>query len=591
MPPGSSCLATGVLISADARSPTRPPDRHRGTLGGRADRRAAASRHARDGRADDGRRAARTRVADALGTPVWVYSRGHHARARYRALRRGAATPGSGAHIHYAVKANDHLAVLRAVRGRGRRRRRGERGRVAAARWPPASRPAASCSPASARARASCASRWSEDIGADQRRERGGARHALRRSPPRWAARRGSRCGSTRTSTPARTPRSAPAGRATSSASPMATPRRCTPAPPPCRASSRSASRCISAARSSRVAPYRAAFARLAELVRGLRAAGHAGRDGRLRRRPRHRLPRRAGRASPAALAGAIRATLGGLDVRADAGAGPLAGRAGRRAARLRGAGQARRGHRRFVVLDAAMNDLVRPAMYDAWHGIVPVSAVDARRARDARPTSSGRSARPGDTFARDRLLPPLAPNARVAILDAGAYGAVMSSTYNARPLAAEAMVRRRTLGRHPRPPAGRGAMGRASGCRTGSGKRGRMSEPRLTPEAADRGRPPAAPAARPARARPAARSCSSGSGPRSGRRSASPGCSSAWRCSTSRACCRPGRTRCCSLATALAHRGSAGTRPARVSPRRTTRRPTGGWSSRRACGTARCRC
>jgi diaminopimelate decarboxylase len=46
-----------------------------------------------------------------------------------------------------------------------------------------------------------------------------------------------------------------------------------------------------------------------------------------------------------------------------------------------------------------------------------------------------------GDTFARARALPPLPPNARVAILDAGAYGAVMSSTYNARPLAAAAMV------------------------------------------------------------------------------------------------------------------------------------------------------
>ena len=46
-----------------------------------------------------------------------------------------------------------------------------------------------------------------------------------------------------------------------------------------------------------------------------------------------------------------------------------------------------------------------------------------------------------GDTFARDRMLPPLAPGARVAILDAGAYGSVMSSAYNARPLAAEVMV------------------------------------------------------------------------------------------------------------------------------------------------------
>ena len=94
----------------------------------------------------------------------------------------------------------------------------------------------------------------------------------------------------------------------------------------------------------------------------------------------------------------------------------------------------------RFVVLDAAMNDLVRPAMYDAWHGIVPVSPVDA--VAPVGPADVvGPVCESGDTFARSRLLPPLAPGARVAILDAGAYGSVMSSTYNARPVAAEVMV------------------------------------------------------------------------------------------------------------------------------------------------------
>jgi len=93
-----------------------------------------------------------------------------------------------------------------------------------------------------------------------------------------------------------------------------------------------------------------------------------------------------------------------------------------------------------FVVLDAAMNDLVRPAMYDAWHGIVPVSATDA--IGPCRPvTVVGPVCESGDTFARSRSLPALAPDAIVAILDAGAYGAVMSSTYNARPMAAEVWV------------------------------------------------------------------------------------------------------------------------------------------------------
>jgi diaminopimelate decarboxylase len=86
------------------------------------------------------------------------------------------------------------------------------------------------------------------------------------------------------------------------------------------------------------------------------------------------------------------------------------------------------------------MNDLVRPAMYDAWHGVVPVSAADA-----VAPTSAcdivGPICETGDTFARDRGLPSLKPGARVAILDAGAYGTVMSSPYNSRPRAAEVLV------------------------------------------------------------------------------------------------------------------------------------------------------
>jgi diaminopimelate decarboxylase len=91
-------------------------------------------------------------------------------------------------------------------------------------------------------------------------------------------------------------------------------------------------------------------------------------------------------------------------------------------------------------VLDAAMNDLVRPAMYDAWHGIVPIAASDAQR--PAAPADIvGPVCESGDTFARNRPLPELAAGARVAILDAGAYGSVMSSAYNARPLAAEVLV------------------------------------------------------------------------------------------------------------------------------------------------------
>jgi diaminopimelate decarboxylase len=97
-------------------------------------------------------------------------------------------------------------------------------------------------------------------------------------------------------------------------------------------------------------------------------------------------------------------------------------------------------GDKRFVVLDAAMNDLLRPALYDSWHGVLPVSAVDFLQ-----PGSPADIVGPvcetGDTFCAGRALPVFAPGARIAILDAGAYGAVMSSTYNARPRAAAVLI------------------------------------------------------------------------------------------------------------------------------------------------------
>jgi diaminopimelate decarboxylase len=95
---------------------------------------------------------------------------------------------------------------------------------------------------------------------------------------------------------------------------------------------------------------------------------------------------------------------------------------------------------KRFVVLDAAMNELMRPALYEAWHGILPVGAGLFHGA--ATPADVvGPICESADCFAKDRVLPDLAPGARVALLDAGAYGAVMSSTYNGRPRAASVMV------------------------------------------------------------------------------------------------------------------------------------------------------
>jgi diaminopimelate decarboxylase len=186
------------------------------------------------------------------------------------------------------------------------------------------------------------------------------------------------------------------------------------------------------------LAPYRAAFARIADLVVALRQVGlrvgtvdcGGGLGIPYRNEP---VP------SPAGLAAAMKQAFGKLDVRLAMEPGRwLVGPAGVLLASV--VLVKHNPVEPFIVLDAAMNDLVRPAMYDAWHGIVPLSPGDAI-APPAPATVVGPVCESSDTFARSRLLPLLQPGARVAILDAGAYGAVMSSTYNARPLAAEVWV------------------------------------------------------------------------------------------------------------------------------------------------------
>jgi diaminopimelate decarboxylase len=94
---------------------------------------------------------------------------------------------------------------------------------------------------------------------------------------------------------------------------------------------------------------------------------------------------------------------------------------------------------RRFVVLDAAMNDLLRPGLYEAWHDIVRIGDNEGRErlACDV----VGPVCETGDTFAAGRSLPRCEPGDLVAILGAGAYGASMGSTYNSRLLPAEVMV------------------------------------------------------------------------------------------------------------------------------------------------------
>jgi len=95
-------------------------------------------------------------------------------------------------------------------------------------------------------------------------------------------------------------------------------------------------------------------------------------------------------------------------------------------------------GKKTFVITDAAMNDLIRPALYQAYHDIVPLRP---RKGRSQTVDVVGPVCETGDFFARDRKLPPLEPGDLVAVLDAGAYGMAQSSNYNTRLRPAEVLV------------------------------------------------------------------------------------------------------------------------------------------------------
>lgn len=98
-----------------------------------------------------------------------------------------------------------------------------------------------------------------------------------------------------------------------------------------------------------------------------------------------------------------------------------------------------RTGQKNFVIVDAAMNDLIRPAFYDAYHQIVPL-----KRKGGAKTPSDvvGPICESGDYFCKDRPLPRVAEGDHLALLSAGAYAFAMASTYNSRPLAAEVLVK-----------------------------------------------------------------------------------------------------------------------------------------------------
>lgn len=144
---------------------------------------------------------------------------------------------------------------------------------------------------------------------------------------------------------------------------------------------------------------------------------------------------------SPEDFAAVVRGALGGLDIALAFEPGRvIAANAGILLARVLHVHERPEGQR-FLVLDAAMNDLIRPAMYDAYHEIQPVRP-NVQNLETAPYDVVGPVCESGDTFARGRVLPRLASGDLVAFMSAGAYGAVMGGEYNTRPLAPEVLVR-----------------------------------------------------------------------------------------------------------------------------------------------------
>ena len=188
------------------------------------------------------------------------------------------------------------------------------------------------------------------------------------------------------------------------------------------------------------LAPFREAYRKVADLTVALRADGHE--IARLDLGGGLGIPyARSNEAPPLPMeyGAMIREELGHLGCEIEIEPGRLvAGNAGILVSRViylkSGEG------RDFLILDGAMNDLVRPAMYDAYHDIVPVAEPEP--GAEQHPFDIvGPVCESGDTFAKGRMMPPVAEGDLVAFRSAGAYGAVMSSEYNTRPLVPEVLV------------------------------------------------------------------------------------------------------------------------------------------------------
>jgi diaminopimelate decarboxylase len=186
--------------------------------------------------------------------------------------------------------------------------------------------------------------------------------------------------------------------------------------------------------------PYREAYTILAELVQELRADGHnighvdIGGGLGVPYRGDNDVP-----PHPDEYAQVVRETLGGLDCKFVMEPGRMiAGNAGILVARVIHVKHAE--GKRFIIVDAAMNDLIRPTLYDAWHDIIPVN--ETRNATANSPADIvGPVCESGDYLAQNRPFPEVEPGDLIAIMTAGAYGAVQACTYNSRLLIPEVLV------------------------------------------------------------------------------------------------------------------------------------------------------
>ncbi|GLR65726.1 diaminopimelate decarboxylase [Acidocella aquatica] len=395
--------------------------------------RPALSMHARDGLCFEG--VPLNAIADAHGTPVWVYGAGS-IRARYAALTTALEAQKLNVHVHYAVKANDHLAVLNIFRHLGAGADvvslgeflRTQRAGIAAADvvYSGVGKAPVELAEALGAGIGQINVESAEElemISAIAGRMGCTAKVVLRMNPDVDAGTHekittglaGNKFGIAAQDIPALYARAAslpgvePVGIALHIGSQILSP-----------------------------APYAEAYAKAAAMVRALRTAGLAvsvldlGGGLGIGYGDEPGMPL-------AAFAATVRREVGALGVRLLLEPGRyLVGPAGMLLSSVILEKQA--GDKRFIVLDAAMNDLMRPALYEAWHGILPLGAAQLQN-----PVSPADIVGPvcetADCFAKDRPMPPMAPGARVAILDAGAYGAVMSSSYNARPRAAAVLV------------------------------------------------------------------------------------------------------------------------------------------------------